>query len=44
MKGLKGRLAKTQRQAREDSNAGKKRVKGRLEKTQRQAKIDSKAD
>ncbi len=33
----------TQRQAKKDSKAGKKRLKGRQEKTQRQARKDPKA-
>jgi hypothetical protein len=43
MRILKGRQEKTQRQARKDSKADKKRLKGRQEKTQRQARKDSKA-
>jgi hypothetical protein len=41
MKRLKGRLEKTQTQARKGSNAGKKTLKGRKEKTQTQARKDS---
>ncbi len=43
MKRLKGRLEKTQRQARKDTKAGLKRLKGRVEKAPRQARKDSKA-